>query len=229
MRRIMLLFAMICIALSAATAAQNPPADNPERPDPDAQVTFDGLHKIKKSKFQYAWAKPDIDLGRYTKVMAGDPVLQFRAVRPSASRRYGVSTASEFPISAKNQKKLAETLAKEFETELAKSTRFETTGKSGGDVLKVEIALIDVVSRVPPEPPGRGSIYVERLGEATLVVQLIDSQSGEVLARAVERRAVEPVRSGVRVNAVMTWNEVRRTMSRWARKAREGLDSFPGE
>jgi hypothetical protein len=88
-------------------------------------------------------------------------------------------------------------------------------------------ALDDIVSRVPPQRTGRGDIWISSVGEATLILEIIDSTSGEVLARAVDRRAAQPAsRTGVRSSTVSSTAEVRRLARRWATQLRNGLDSF---
>lgn len=88
-------------------------------------------------------------------------------------------------------------------------------------------ALHDIVSRVPPEQIGRGEIWLSSLGEATLIIEISDSLSGEVIYRAVDRRAAQNVGGQmIRVNSASTWGEVRRWARRWATRLREGLDSI---
>ncbi len=59
------------------------------------------------------------------------------------------------------------------------------------------------------------------------MLEIIDSTSGEVLARAVDRRAAQPAsRTGVRSSTVSSTAEVRRLARRWATQLRDGLDSF---
>jgi len=79
---------------------------------------------------------------------------------------------------------------------------------------------------VPPDHIGRGEIWLSSLGEGTLVIELADSLSGEVIFRAVDRRAIESVGSATRANSASTWGEVRRWARRWATRLREGLDSI---
>ena len=51
--------------------------------------------------------------------------------------------------------------------------------------------------------------------------------SGETLARAAERRSIEPAgRMGMQSNPVTTWAEIRRVARRWGSKLRNGLDDF---
>ena len=88
-------------------------------------------------------------------------------------------------------------------------------------------ALHDIVSRVPPEQAGRSEVWLSSLGEATLIIQIADSLSGEVIYRAIDRRAAESVGGQmVRGNSAQTWGEVRRWARRWATRLREGLDSI---
>ncbi len=74
---------------------------------------------------------------------------------------------------------------------------------------------------------GRGEIYLSSVGEATLVVEGIDSMSGEVVFRAVDRRSIEPAgNTMIAANTVTTWSEVRRWARRYATILREGLESI---
>jgi len=194
---------------------------------PDVEVTFDGLVPIENSAFKKAWAAPDIDLDRYTKIMPGPAEFEFRAVRGGSSQR-SHSSKNEFKISDANRQKLIDVVSEVFNEELAKSTRFTITDRPGPDVLILRGAVLDIVSRVPPEPMGRGDIYLSRFGEATIVLELSDSMSNETLLRAAERSAAETTGSrGMRVSPVTTWSEVRRMARRWATKLRKGLDAIP--
>ncbi len=101
----------------------------------------------------------------------------------------------------------------------------EAAQEAGPDVLILRGTLLDIVSFIPPEMKGRGEIYLSSVGAATLVVKGIDSMSGEVVFRAMDRRSAATNRM-VRATTVTTWSEV----SRWARRQatilREGLESI---
>ncbi len=195
-----------------------------ELPD---DTTFDGLVKVKKSSFQRAWVDPSIDFSRYTKVMSGDTWFEFRAVRKTSAGSSRASTKSEFYIPEENRQKLIDTVSEIFREELEKSEYFTMVTEPGPDVLMLDGGLLDVVSRVPPQQAGRHEIYISRVGEITLVLQLRDSMSGETLARAAERRSIQPAgRMGMQSNPVTTWAEIRRVARRWGSKLRNGLDDF---
>jgi hypothetical protein len=216
----------IAAALFLAGCASEPTIQT----GPDAEVTFDGLHVVDNSAFKAAWADPDIDFSRYNKFIAGGAFFEFRAVKKTASTMRHTSSQDEFWIDDKSKAKLEEEVGKVFSEELAKSERFTETDTPGPDVLIIRGGLHDIVSRVPPEMVGRGDIYLRSVGEATLVLEIVDSLSGEVIARAIERRAAEqPGGQMVRSNTVTTWSEVRRLARTWATRLRKGLDSIPTE
>jgi hypothetical protein len=94
-------------------------------------------------------------------------------------------------------------------------------------VLLVWGGLLDVLSFVPPATSGRGDIILRRVGEATLVVELRDSESNTVLARVLDRRAAEQVSGRMVSNTVNNTAELRRLAKRWARLLRQRLEEAP--
>jgi hypothetical protein len=198
--------------------------------DDSLETTFDGLVKIEKSNFKLAWADPDVDFSAYNKYISGGGEFQFRAVKKTSSTVARSRNQSEFHISAKNKQKLADTVSEVFKEELAKSKSFTETDAPGADTLIIRGMLHDIVSQVPPDLMGRGQIYLSSVGEATLVIEALDSLSGEVLYRAVDRWAAQrPGGQMVVANTVTTWSEVRRLARLWAGKLRKGMDSIHNE
>lgn len=197
---------------------------------PEAEVTYDGLHKVDNARFAQAWADPDIDYSAYNKIMAAEAFFEFRAVKKSStsSLQRASSSETEYWIDDKDKQKLIDEVTAIFREELGKSTRFTVTAEPGPDVLIIRGGLHDIVSQVPPDMIGRGDVYLRSVGEATLILEAVDSMSGETIFRAMERRSAE--RSGGTMqaaNTVTTWAEVRRLARKWATTLREGLDSIP--
>ncbi|NCF14282.1 MAG: DUF3313 family protein [Gammaproteobacteria bacterium] len=216
----------IAVVVLAGCSSSNPTIQTGE----DAEISFDGLHRVDNARFASSWADPDIDFSRYNKVMPGGAEYEFRAVRKTGQAGRARSSDTEFWISDEDRERLQEETSAIFAEELQNSTRFEVTDTRGDDVIIIRGALHDIVSRVPPDMVGRGEVYLSSVGEATLIIEVIDSMSNEVIFRAAERRAAEPGQGtmGMRSTSVSTWAEVRRLIRRWARTLREGLDSIPG-
>ena len=217
------LTAIAAIALVAGCTAQDPAI----QAGPDAETTFDGLVRIDHSRFASAWIDPDIDLKQYNKIIAGGAEFEFRNVQRTSASAARRSNESDFWISESNRQRLIDTVSEVFAEELQKSEHFTITDEPGPDALVIIGGLHDIVSQVPPESVGRSEVWLSSLGEATLIIELRDSLSNEVIYRAVERRAIE--RTGnqmIRANTATTWAEVRRWARRWAVSLREGLDSI---
>jgi len=199
---------------------------------PDAEITHDGLYRVDKTAMDAAWVKPDLDLTPYTKLLVGAAGVTFKPVDDEGQRWWpGVGTSSdqtEFPISEENKMRLQEEMRTAFLEELADLERYEIVAEPGQGVLLLAVALLDVVSRVPPvdQCVGRCDVYLSSVGEATLVLELRDSVTNEVLARAADRRAAEQQGWAVEASSVTVWPEVRRLAHTWGKQVRKRLDEF---
>lgn len=193
-----------------------------------ADRSFDGLYPFENTIVDRAWARADLDLAGYTKIRLESAGIQYRPTSATAKSRLSAVRAgdAEFSLDAKQRARLRETVAEAFLKELQKVERFELTDQVGPEVLIVRGALLDVVSNVPPEPIGRGDIYLESVGEATLLLELIDSQTNTVLVRALDRREADSRGMPMASNTVTNWMEVRRLAQSWARLLRIRLDEI---
>jgi Protein of unknown function (DUF3313) len=220
----------ITLVIAAALALTGCASEPTIQTGPNAEVTFDGLSRVDNSAFADAWVDPDIDFSRYNKFMAGGAFFEFRAVKKKPTNSRLTTTDDEFWIDDKSKERLKKEVSDVFQEELAKSTRFTETDTPGPDVLIIRGGLHDIISRVPPDQVGRTDIYLRSVGEATLVLEVVDSMSGEVIARAIERRSAErPGGDMMFSTPVTTWAEVRRMARSWATRLRAGMDSIPTE
>ncbi len=193
----------------------------------DDGTSYDGLVLVEKSEFASVWAKPGVDTERYTKILPVGVDFHYRDVpeAPRTDRGRRDSGTQEFPITETSRERLEENMSEVFLEELGKTDNFTITDEPGRDVVLVIGGLYDVVSNVPPDNIGMSRIVLSRVGTATLVLQLEDSTSREVLARAVERRSADPV-FAQESNRVTNTAEVRRLARTWARMLRNGLDNW---
>ena len=207
----------------AACTAPNPVIDT-------SGPTYDGMVPVRDTGMKEAWIKPDINISGYRQMILMPVEVQFRAVRESAGTTIGRSQARDFPLRPADQQRLVDMVTEVFREELAKSRTMTLATEPGPDVLAVNVQLLDVVSKVPPEEAGRNEIFLDEVGEATLVLELHDAPSGETLARAVDRRAADPVdeigTNVSRINTVTAWSEVRRVARRWANAATQRIDQL---
>lgn len=221
------LSAFAVFALVAAGCSGTPELQS----GPDAEVTHDGLTRVDRTIMDAVWARNDIDLSGVTKIHFHGLGVEFRNVSGPYSGRAGASSQSarsnqtEFQLDEATRALFEEEISSAFREEIMASTVFEVVEEGGPDVLDVHIGLLDVVSRVPPDTVGRSRVFIDRVGEATLVLEVRDSVSHTILARAVDRRAAE---SSTMMESSPPRNraEVRRLGRRWGAMIRDGLEKM---
>jgi hypothetical protein len=96
-------------------------------------------------------------------------------------------------------------------------------------VLQISIFIVELVVKIPPHRIDERNFRSE-LGEMTLIAEARDSQSGEVLLRLVDRRAVRPNSAMVgtvqETNTVTTWGAVRDLAAEWSKTFRQQIDTL---
>ncbi len=212
-------------ALCALVAGCTPPPEPSIPSGPDAERSFDGLYRVQNARFAGVWVRKDVDVSGYSRLMLLPPEITY-AKDPSPR---GDADAG-FPLDERQMEKLAQLLRDVFREELL-AGGWQLAEAPGPDVLLVQGGLLDLVVRVPTSGPraGRGGTWVSSYGEMTLVVQLYDSETRQILARVMERREVLPSCALEFSKADLSASiELRSFLQRWARRLREGLDAARG-
>ncbi len=210
------------LALIGACASSTPTIDT----SAEAEMTFDGLYPVEGGTADAAWARPGADISQYSKIMLQGVGIEYRPGGESGRLFHARSGADHYEITDAQKARFVEVMRDALRDELGRSERFTIVDEPGPDVLLIRGGLLDVVSFVPPEPVGRSEIYLSRVGEATLVLEIRDSVSEAVIARAVDRRAAEDTLGFNASNRVSNTAEVRRMAKTWARLLRERLDTY---
>jgi len=186
----------------------------------------------EKGRFAGTWIHPDADITQYSKLYPWHSVFQFReggkekaGTTIEASRgnddRYAVTDESK----AKFEEIVSDTVVKV----LGRSKIFEVVDEVGPDTLIVRIAMLDIVSDVPPNRPGAQDTYLSAVGEATFLFELIDSETGVIQARVGERRRIQPrsrmnTVSSRPANSSTVWAEVKVWADQLAEDFRRALE-----
>ena len=172
--------------LASGSGAQLPLATGGE-----SEVTEDGLHRVDPSVMDGAWVRPDFDLTRYTKVFFMPAGVQFRDVSDRAGIQTRRESVTEFPVSAEMRNQLSEFWGETFYEDLSEVEPYEVQDGVGRDVLMVQGFLIDVVSGIPPVTAASNVSFVRYPWSASIVLELRDSMSNDLLARTADRRRTE--------------------------------------
>lgn len=213
MKKVIAIGAILIVALSSVGYAD------------EVQSDTSRLVKVNKGAFKDTWVNPDVDLGKYSKVMLVDADFEFRDVKKTrrmSGSYYG--SRNDFWVDDKARAGAQNTISKAFGDRIAQS--FEIVEEAGPGVLVVHGSLSDIVSHVPPTMIGAGNSYISKVGAATVVIEARDSLSGEILFQASERSDIEPRgRRMMDANSVEVRSELRRWSQRVAGKLVKGLES----
>ncbi len=184
-----------------------------------------------KGAFQETWINPEADFTQFNKVFLWEGTFEYRDVGPARSTRMTMMNTRqrEFGISEADRAKFEEEVSKAFDAEIAKGKRFTITDQLGPGTMILRGGALDIISMVPPETVGRSEVYVANIGEATLVMELLDASTGEVLAVVAERQRLQSGTGRIDsfsmpTNRVTVYAEVRRWARRAASKLRTELD-----
>lgn len=227
MRKILMTVIATFFAATLVQAQDNPIQQVEGAPD---------LEKVKRAKFRETYVNTETDFTQYNKLYLGDALFDYRDVGPARSYRSLTTTSSRtvFGISEADRQKFEEIVDEAFTKELGKGKRFEIVDKLGPNTIILRGAVVDIVSRVPPEFIGRSEVYLASVGEATLVMEFLDGQTGEVLARIAERGRIGNPTGQIDMmtmpaNSVSVMADVKRWAGRAARRLRSELDYAMGE
>ncbi len=206
------LFSLV-ILLFAAVAAHGAPASAP-------QWSHDGLQLRESKDLDLLYVRPEATLAGYRSVLLDPVEVAFHKSWKPDTRRVRQSDRERI------RKELAEEARAVFTKELVKDGRYQMASAPGPDVLRVTAAIINLYVTAPDTmEAGISRTYTVSAGEMTLVAELRDSETGEILARAADRKAASN-------NGLMQWTtrvtnvaEARQILGSWAKILRKALDA----
>jgi hypothetical protein len=200
------------IAFSAAFAAENP------------SPSWDGLVAVQSKRLDAVYLMPAPDFRTYTKVMF-DPVEV--ALKKNWLRDYN-RTAGDLSgqISNADVQKAFETIRTQFGDIFAKAysdAGYQVVTTPGPDVLRVRAGVMNLSVTAPDTRPGSSRTFSRDAGEATLILEARDSETGAVMGRAVDRRFAGDDISRLMRNSVTNRSDFSRLFAVWAKASVDGL------
>jgi hypothetical protein len=185
---------------------------------------WDGLVLQPGTRLGAVFVKPDAEIASYTSVML-DPV-EVSFARNWDPNRGGRSLAGRLNASdiAAMKAGLADMFRETFRAELERGG-YKLVDEIGPDTLRVTAAIVDLFVTAPNAPtPGRTRTYTANTGRMTLVAELRDSVTGEILARVVDAQSGRSTGTWMATSSVTNNADARRAVGIWASALRQGLD-----
>lgn len=221
------MYRMTLAALAAAALILPATAANGQRAALEEALSHDGLQKIKVKGIDLAYSRPGASLAGYTKLIIDPVEVSFR--KDWDPNR----TGSRAKLSTQERENIRSGVARivqeEFTKTLEKGGSFQVVKEAGPDVLRMRAGIADLYVNAPDTmSPGRSRTYTVSAGEMTLIAELVDSESGQVIARVVDRREAQGTGTMQLTNSVVNAQEARAIASSWARILRSRLDAAHG-
>ncbi len=197
-----------------------------------AGETHDGLTLVPDRKIAVAYVDSEADFSVYDKIMILDCYVAFKKDWEKDHTR---SSASLSRISSSDMEKIkadvAELFREVFTEKLGGDGGYEIVEAAGDDVLLVRPAIIDLDITAPDTmQAGRSRTYSSSAGTATIYIELYDSVTGDILARAADRKAARSVGGYMSYTSRVTNRaDASRMLGTWAELLRDRLDEFHGK
>jgi hypothetical protein len=214
-RTILILSVFTLLALPLATGAD----EELEIPE----YTVEGLKLVPNPEdLSYVWAKPGAELSQYKRVYLTEPYVAFRKnwKRDHNRGTDRVSTNDMERIRAD----VGELFMEIFKEELEKGG-YLLADERAEDVLIVKPAIINLDAEAPDtRSAARSRTYGRHAGEMTLYLELYDSVTGDLLAKAVDRRIDRESWDMELQDRLSNRRAAKAMMEPWAEALRKGLD-----
>lgn len=221
-RTLVRLAAVVAAALAGAVAAQT--ADLPKSSRQAASAwSGEGLQKTEIKGLDTVFAKPGSNLSAYQRILLEPVSVAFRKgwqMTPLPGSRDRVSPADAQRIRARVSVLVQEEVANELI-----AGGYKLANEPGEDVLDVRLSIVDLFINAPDVKNSvHTTTYALSAGEMTLVAQLADSLSGEILLRAFDRSTATETTWAHQITGVENEAEGRRAARNWAKALRRELD-----
>lgn len=217
MRTAGLLAAAFLCLWSVVAAAASPPE------------TWDGLERRKAKGIDLLYVRPGAEFKAYRSLVLDPVQVAFdknwdpnKDVRGASGR-----------LSAADMQEIREKMGSEFRRifgEQLAAAGYDVVAKPLEDTLQVTAALADVYINAPDAmTAGRTTTYTMNAGRMTLVMELRDGPTGQLLARVVDRHVGNETGFATVSNGVTNSAEFRRAVTAWAKRLVKGLDRLRGK
>ena len=187
------------------------------------EVTVEGLQLIKDSNLALVYAEPGINLGQYSKVYLDDAYIAFKKNWQREQNRHHPQKVKAGDM-ARMKAELASLFREVFSRTLEEGG-YELVTERAEDVLLLKPAIINLDVVAPDTmDANRGNSYSETTGEMTLYLELYDSLTDDLIAKALDRKIDRQTGFFQWQNRVTNRAAANRILQVWANVLKEGLD-----
>lgn len=220
--------ALVAAALACttfATAAQTSAAQPKTRAQANTAWGEEGLEKRTIKGLDAVYARPGATLAAYKKVRLGPITVAFR-------KNWDRQVPGTMRVRADQQQRIKDQLAGLIRDEMTKQLKqggYEVVTAAGADVLDVNLSIVDLYVTAPDLPTaGRVDVYAISAGEMTMIAELRDAASNDLVMRVYDHAKADESFRPKRITNIDNKQEARAAAAAWAKVLRTQLDTARG-
>lgn len=218
MKKLLIILSFIALGLVSVSAIAKEKKEIPE-------YTVEGLKRVHDAKgLALVYADEDADLSQYNRVYLVEPYVAFKKNwqrdqnRGAAAMKVRTSDMDRIKVAVK------ELFMEVFTAELQQGG-YELANERAEDVLIVKPAIIDLDVNAPDiRSAGRTNTYASSAGSMKLYIELYDSETDDLLAKALDAKADRDTGFMQWQSSVANRQAAKRMMKPWAEALRNALD-----
>jgi len=211
-----LLACVFATALVSVAEAKEKPPEN-----------WDGLERRKVKGLDNVYVRPNAEFAPYKSVQLEPTPVEFQK-NWASSQDFGRRPSADDMQRIKD--KVSELMRQSFTQELVEHG-YTVVDAPAEDTLLVRTAIINLFINAPDlQDPGITRSYTTSAGSMTLVLEMRDGPSGQLLARVVDSRSDSTAGGHLTwTNAATNTTEAKRMFGEWAKRLRQSLDKVNGK
>lgn len=216
MKKLLLILSILILGTASVATVAKSKKEIPE-------YTVEGLKLVPNTKnIALVWAEPGANLSQYERVYLVEPYVAFKKNWKREQNRGHIKVNNNDMERIK--KSVAELFMEVFTEELEKGG-YELANERAEDVLIVKPAIIDLNVNAPDvNSAARSASFTSTAGSMTLYLELYDSETDDLLAKALDPRADRDTGWMQWQTRVSNRAAGKRMMQPWAEALRNGLD-----
>jgi len=194
-----------------------------------ASTEWDGLARRQVAGLDEVYVRPNVQFGVYRTVMFDPVQIAFdKNWDPNRSQR-----DLSLRLSPADIQEIKDDMARNFRDVLVQEFTaggYQVVEQASAETMRIAPSLADVYINAPDVlAPGALRAYTLEPGEMTLVLEVRDGPTGQILARVVDEETGHQNVYLQLTNAVTNTADFRRAFRAWAKQLRTALDRLNGK
>ncbi|MEJ2514357.1 MAG: DUF3313 family protein [Gammaproteobacteria bacterium] len=185
---------------------------------------WDGLVLRPGTRLDAVYVQPGAEVHSYDNIILDPVEVSFASNWDPNRGTVGASDRLDAQDIQRIRRDMAALFREVFAEELAEGG-YRLVDEPAYDTLRVTPAIVDLYINAPERnATGRSRVYTAEAGSMTLVLELRDSVTGDILARVIDSSTARQTGMYTMTSQTSNTAEARRAFRNWAGILREGLD-----